>query len=441
MFCSSRQLSIATIEKEGMPKLKAMICDLAQVYINAVSASIREDKRGRRKAGLILERTGDGRQLLTEMGELVYKRDYYLDKSTGRYRYLADELLEVEYRQRVSDNLGLSLVRAAREMSYAGSSRFVADGELSRQTVMTKVRDSQPKPETVGEKRRVSALHIDADEDHVTLTSGKKGIVPLVSVYEGIGQKGKRRYCKEVFHISEYGLGAEQLWEKVLDEIDARYDLDGTIIYLHGDGASWIKTGMEWLPNCRFVLDKYHKNQAIKSMCAGVGNQKLWHKVENGIRDSLLRNDSMLWSGIVESLVYETPENEKRVSASARYLWNHKDGISICATDPEANNGGCAEPHVSHVLSSRLSDRPRVWSESTLVSLAPILANCGELEVKNKHIRAQNPLVIKAAAKAKRIFKSKGTKEMRTPCVAGRLTPIAIGKINPTYTMLRHYAN
>ena len=55
------------------------------------------------------------------------------------------------------------------------------------------------------EKRAVSELHIGADEAHVTLIGGKKSIVPLVSVYEGIETIGKRKSRKNVFHISEYG--------------------------------------------------------------------------------------------------------------------------------------------------------------------------------------------------------------------------------------------
>ena len=123
------------------------------------------------------------------------------------------------------------------------------------------------------EKRAVSELHIDADEAHVTLIGGKKSIVPLVSVYEGIETIGKRKSCKNVFHISEYGKNNDDFWEQVLDEIEKRYILDETEIYLHADGGGWIQKGLEWLPNAKFVLDKHHKNKAIKAMTAGIENK------------------------------------------------------------------------------------------------------------------------------------------------------------------------
>ncbi|MCL2014484.1 MAG: UPF0236 family protein, partial [Oscillospiraceae bacterium] len=80
--------------------------------------------------------------------------------------------------------------------------------------------------------------------------------------------------------MSEYGKKTDDLWEQVLTEIETRYDLTDTKIYLHGDGANWIHTGFEWLPNAVFVLDKYHKNKAIKTMTAGLdkSDRKLFDK-------------------------------------------------------------------------------------------------------------------------------------------------------------------
>ena len=60
------------------------------------------------------------------------------------------------------------------------------------------------------------------------------------------------------------------------------------------------------------------------------------------------------------------------------YLLSNFDAIHIYNIDPEAQNGGATEPHVSHVLSSRLSSRPMGWSSATLKKFVPILAtgNC-----------------------------------------------------------------
>ena len=190
---------------------------------------------------------------------------------------------------------------------------------------MNCVRESRAEATESTEKRPVSELHIDADEAHVTLIGGKKSIVPLVSVYGSIETIGKRKSCKNVFHISEYGKNNDDFWEQVSDEIEKRYILDEIKIYLHADGGGWIQKGLEWLPNA---------------------------KVET-------------------------------ISQNAAYLQRFVKGISICQKDERANNGGCTEPHISHVLAARLSSRPLAWSETTLKHLAPILA-AGKLTLNRK---------------------------------------------------------
>jgi len=433
ILCGVEPVTLSRLETEALVILQKTVLSLMGAYAEELTANIRLDKKGRRQASLVLERKGDKRSVLTKVGMFEYSRDYYYDRSQRRYHYPVDEILGVASGQRISTEVGLSLASAAAEMSYEKSCRYVTEGEVSRQTVLIKVRDSQPKAIKPMDKRRVAALHVDADEDHVTLVGGKKSIVPLISVYEGIGQTGKRRYCKNVFHISEYGLDADVIWEKALSEIEERYELEGTTIYLHGDGGSWIKRGQEWLPNCRFVLDKYHKNKTIKAMCAGLISKRLRRDTESAIRERLRQGDEEFIGHIANSLCLETPWRKNIILESAQYLQNYIGGIRICEVDAEANNGGCSEPHVSHVLSSRLSDRPRVWSKATLASLAPILAARGELEVRAKPPSQLAPMLVEAAAKASGALKPKNPLGLVDPDSSGTLTAIALGKRNPTF--------
>ena len=134
---------------------------------------------------------------------------------------MADQVLGLEGYSRVSNGLGLSLVNAARDMSYQKACNHIVEGQISRQTVMHKIRQSELiEYEYPAIKRQVKNLHIDADEAHITLCGGRKSIVPLISVYEGIELKGKRGECKQVFHMSEYGKSPDELWENALTEID-----------------------------------------------------------------------------------------------------------------------------------------------------------------------------------------------------------------------------
>ena len=86
-----------------------------------------------------------------------------------------DEMLAVEPYARISRHLALTLVQAAKEMSYAKSVQYVADSKISRQSVMQAIRHAQPKEQPALEPlRKVSVRHIDANEDHVALQTANE---------------------------------------------------------------------------------------------------------------------------------------------------------------------------------------------------------------------------------------------------------------------------
>jgi len=426
--------TFANLEQEMLAEVKKCAAKMLEVYAESVEAAITMDKTGRRKAGYVIERRGDERRLHTLVGEVVYQRNYY-KKAAGGYEYLTDTALGIEKRERVSGGLSLALVKAARDMSYGKASAYITGNEISRQTVMGKIRRSSTGKEKLDQQRSVPELHIDADEAHITLQGGKKSEVPLISIYEGIEKQGKRRQCKNIFHISEYGKTPDEIWEQALTEIERRYDITGTKIYLHGDGGSWIQTGLEWITPAKFVLDKYHKNKAIKTMTAGmpVKSRKFY---DREMRDSLAREDLLYFEKLSQSLKDQLPDREDKIQSNEGYLKRFVSGISICEKDSGANNGGSAEPHVSHILSSRLSSRPMAWSKRTLKQLAPLLTT--EIIV---YRAAQEPTELpkplqKAVANANKSFR-KQTFGLPHPDAIGTL-PLN-GKITGTQVLLKRF--
>lgn len=424
------------IEKNVVELVSNCAAEVLGAYLEHLDSAIEAEKAGRHQAGYVIERRGDERKLLTQFGEVAYSRTYY-KKAAGGYEYLVDSAMGIESRARVSEGLSLSLADAAKEMSYAKASRQRANEAVSRQTVMWCVRQSQAELPEPSDIRCVPELHIDADEAHITLRGGRKSEVPLISVYEGIERRGKRSYCKNVFHISEYGKTPDELWEQALYEIERRYDLTDTRVYLHGDGGAWIQTGMEWLPGAVFVLDKYHKNKAIKAMTAGL-DRKARNAFDGEIRKALNNEDIEFVEQLAGSLCCQLPERISKIEENAKYLKRFVSGISICVKDSGANNGGCTEPHVSHVLAARLSSRPMSWSKETLVKLAPVLA-VGKVDAVGKAQSSglPNPLR-KATVRANRAFRRGGVIGLPEPEAIGRL-PIS-GKVTGTLKLLKGFA-
>src|SRR5690554_2181940 len=70
---------------------------------------------------------------------------------------------------------------------------------------------------------------------------------------------------------------SKELWWEVLDYLEARYDLSKVErIYLLGDGASWIRAGLQYLPPLTiFILDKYHLEKYIQTATAHAPGLKM----------------------------------------------------------------------------------------------------------------------------------------------------------------------
>lgn len=379
--------------------LKGRAVEIIRQLIEMTDKAMLADKTSRRREGLVVERRADKRSIMTQLGEIRIERAYYLNQGTGTYGYPIDQLIGIEPHAHVDVGLSKALVRKSREESYDRAVKDCCDGKLSRQTVLNKIRAAEAVIEKPLHKRIVPELHFDADEDHVALQdkrSRSRTQVPLISVYEGIEKDGKRHRCTNVFHISAYGKSTETLWEDVLTQTEQRYDLSETKIYLHGDGAGWITKGKEWLPKARFVLDKYHKNKYIRQLLAGYDVKRAL-QLHADLNQALYDMDEEYFDNMVGMILAEMPHRADKITEAANYLRNQMPAIAIHAEDPSAGNGGATEPHVSHVLSSRLSSRPMGWSKETLKRFAPILANGPEVSFDRKK---PSPCTSMAAVKA-----------------------------------------
>ena len=434
-FFSGLKTTVEDAEKFFTNKISDAVTTLMTAYYEQLDAQLLADKKARRKAGLVVERRSCARELLTSLGMIRFKRTYYKQTADGEcgYTFPIDAVAGIEHYQRLSCDVSQRLVDVAQEMSYARSSKVVTGGSVSGRTVGNKVRQSAAvTPVTV--RKSIPVLHVDADEDHVTLQRGRNTIVPLVSVYEGTDRQGKRGVCRNCWHKASYGQKPDDFWEETLNEIERRYDLANTKIYLHGDGAAWIKKGLEWLPNSVFVLDRFHKNKAIKKAVSGI-EYSVGKKYAKVFYEALRDGDKDLFEQATQSLLDQYPEREKTITQNTAYLLDNYDAIRISETDPEAIRGGSTEPHVSHVLSARLSSRPMAWSKKTLEKFVPILA-AGQSRIVPKHETQVMEIVKKQIKKLD--GKPKHTTGLTDPRLAYAM-PGRTGQVTPLFNALRRF--
>ena len=169
--------------------------------------------------------------------------------------------------------------------------------------------------------------------------------------------------------------------------------LSNTKLYLHGDGANWISSSLNYLPNAVFVLAPYHKNKYLRQSVRDMGDKsakKYREPLFSALRDGDKERFAALSAEILKA-------NGKKAEEAPKYLSKHFDAIHIRYTNPEARNGGATEAHISRVLSSHLSSRPMAWSEKTLKHLVPVLA-VGQFFLK-KETPDDSPSLKKAKVK------------------------------------------
>lgn len=378
----SAELSL-DIEKRLEDLGSRMVSEIYELIDNEIFHSlVRKDK-------WYVEHKDEPRELVDVMGTLRFKRRGYVPKAGGKNVYLLDEVLGFDGHQRVTLAAAARALDESIQTSYAKGGKAASHKEsISKETVKELVHDTIVKmPEEARQnKKKCRYLHIVADEDHVAAqfwenkgdlkrdSNGNKinTIIPkLVVVYEDIldesppGTK-KHRYRlvgKKVFS-GVYNGSAEnlKLWDEVEDYIYKTYDPDVLErVYIAGDGAGWIKTGVAVINKSCFVLDKFHTMKYINASVAHLANAEeikevLWECV-NGAHKRILKRQ---YQEILR--VTESPGKYEDVEKALKYFMHNWDGIEILRKENGSVWGCCAEGQVSHVLSSRLSSRPMGWS-------------------------------------------------------------------------------
>lgn len=435
-FKEDKAADLAEMEKGLKKSSDRFLLDMIKAYLEETDRQIAKDKARRKEEGLVVERRNEERTIYTRFGSLTYSRSYYYDKRKKTYLHPVDLVAGLEPYERISLTVGADMVGHAAESSYGESSRHVTGGEISRQTVMKKIRKLHglqcPAPEN---KREVRILHIDADEDHIALQDGSNTILPIITVHEGIKKLGKNRNrCINTHHICAYGETTEDLWFKAADWIYEAYDTDKLeAIYIHGDGASWIKKGLEILPKSKSVLDKYHLNKAIMN-CTGAQPECRWilrKALKEANQDDLKK---IIWDMAREA---KSSNELKRIQVFRQYVLNNWAGIEI--HKKEDCGGSSAEAHVSHVLSDRMSSRPMGWSRIGLKYMAELRTFCingGVVGVEHLRTKEEISSIVKKAIK--RVQKVFCDVDLNT---LGNLPAKKMGKVTPLFRLLRSVQN
>lgn len=375
-----------------------------------------------RKEKYNIERSGDENSILTTCGTVTYQRTYFKSKETGAYEYLADKAMGITANMRKSDDVVIKALNQVTDVSYriSGENATKTEDIISKQTVMKELHNLEIPTiiPAVKNKKKQRILYINADEDHVSLQFYKKKgdirkngasikrntIMPkLIYVFEGIEKEGpnsKRNRLVEKHYFGGVYKDNELLWEEVRAYIEAKYEEESLEkIYIMGDGASWIKKGLEVLgEKSIFVLDQFHLKQYIIRATGHLGDSI--QDAKDMIYDAISFEDKKGIKEVFDKIadLAESESKRNQVLQTKRYILNHWKAIIIKNSDEDSRMGCSAEGSVSHIFSSRLSSRPLGWSKQGVDKMARLriyTANGGNVYDLVKYKKEKQERIIK----------------------------------------------
>jgi len=352
--------------------------EILREVLEAKDAYLREHREER--PGWQVERQNDPKGVLTLFGLVNYKRTYYRHKETGERVHLIDRLAGYGPHVRVDPLVKAQALEEAVELSYRksgervgkGNGEVVLSGEAVKKVIHNFAVGDAELPEPPKEKRRVKALYVEADEDHVAGQDKKSHLPRLVYIHEGKEKVGKDRYkLRRPYYFGGLYPDTDELWLKVLSYIEEHYDLSSVErIYLCGDGDRWIKKGLEFLPKSVFVLDLFHLDKYLVAALGrdSDGYKEIWAALGEG--DEVKVQALLTKAGKAAA----SPARKKAVRDCRRYIRQNWEGIMAYRRYPEAALGVSAEAHVSHLFAARLSSRPMAWSARGVDQMARLRA-------------------------------------------------------------------
>ena len=322
------------------------------------------------------------------------------DEGNKAYIYLLDQLLGFDTIGLISTNLAERIVENASIASYRNAADNVT--ELSGQSIShggvwnvvqalgQKVKESETELAKAAEKnqlcgeKEVPVLFEEADGVYINIQgndrpkSGKKLEMKVAVAYAGWKETSKNRFelvnkvaCAGFEDISEFYRIKEAMIarEYNVDEIQMRI--------LNGDGAAWIKHGID--DTVHYQLDPFHKHKAI---LRSVRDEEQRKTILNLLGDNKIDDALVYIAGLANDT--EDEKEQKKLKELYSYFKENRDGLipyqkrGLDIPEPpiglEYRNLGTMEHHICDIIAQRMKHRKASWSIEGASNLGKLLA-------------------------------------------------------------------
>lgn len=323
---------------------------------------------------------------VSSFGEFSVRRRLYRNRKTGEYRFLLDEALGWGGKRRLTPRMEKLAVELSTEMPFRRAARIMnflvpAVSPMSVWGVAKKageraVEEGRRERAKVFEEGQVPAgtkpisqLFLEADG---VLIPQQRNVqrhdeVKLVTAYEGkrsLGGNRKELVNRRIIAGREDG---EAIWEEASVVLGKTWDLTQVEeVHIGGDGASWVKVGVELFPNASFHLDPFHLRRRLTEALAH--DEGHYEAVIEGLKEL----DREVTMRALEGAIRQSRgTRRKRVQKLKDYLLENWEGI---AELPEEKRLGAIEGEIRHTIARRMKRIGARWTPGGTNRMARLLA-------------------------------------------------------------------
>lgn len=281
-----------------------------------------------------------GIQYDTIFGQVEIRRRYYLDRETKEYVFLLDSYLEIEDSSPISPFLEEIAVnwaikgpsyRDARDRLERITGLQVLSHEAIRQrtkAVGLKINREAWQESKEKDKKGAEVIFIEADGLHSKLQKEKQKAAEAKTgiIYDGWEKRhpGSKEYKlrnKQYWTSLEDG---DKFWEETSCLAYKKYEIkENTPVIINGDGAEWIKKGVEYFPCAIYIYDRFHLKKWLR---AALKEQP--EKLKETLKASNDYDTTKLLKAVAEAEKKSVTEEEKeRIKELRRFLLDNIEAL------------------------------------------------------------------------------------------------------------------
>ncbi len=317
----------------------------------------------------------------TWLGPIRVTRRQYQAKD-GKYQYLLDELMGMTKYQHTTFAVKEIACRLAAEMPFRRSAEVLNETtsiNLSYRTIHRLVQhalsNSQDEAdhdtawfEETGELKQsegkyAKRLMIEADGVVLSLQreAARKAEVKLGIAYQGWEKVGKDRYSTVNKTVYADIVDTDRFWSAMTSKLHRKYDLSRTQYVIGGDGAAWIKEGVDYFGG-QYQLCRYHLNRAL---CHALGHDNptlhsVQHQCSRNNLDAALKQLQEAANVAQGAKAKDIKRVMKYISSNAHGLKDYREDMEL--PDKTLRRTGAIEGNIDKLIVRRMKNQGMSWS-------------------------------------------------------------------------------